>query len=577
MNFNLNSIIENVSIKSFNFKTIDEINKYRFESVTDQSNIFTKLISNTFRVISDECIYYFNENNKLWEIAKSKEFESFVYDFFNNTSKEIKKLLKITVDIDDQVEKKIKELCGTFDTDAYINKIIKRSTSKLTQCDFLSLLDSKEDYLPIKNGKVINLRNLEIRDRKYDDFFSYESPVDYVKSTPNANKFFEQLQPKKDNRELLRKILGYNLTGNTQARKFFIFYGFGANGKSKIFKILEKILCKQYTQVDKSIFCKQKAKSSGGASPEIMDLMGRRLGCYSEGETADEIEMNMGLIKQISGEDKIVGRPLYCSQISFYPYIKLNMLSNFTPRLQAEKAIKERLIYMFLDTTFVENPNPKKPNEVKIDKIFAEKLENEYLNECFSWIIQGAVEYYKDLRIEMTEEFKQRTDKVLSSEDSIETFTSRCLDITDNNKDYLSKNQLFESYRLYCQANSQRIQFRTNLWNRLEQNGLSISCKDGYDVYRGLKFKILEEDEKPKESPFDYGIEIKEEIKPVEVITKPEYKAPEKELTDEELENELSIIQQSIPMKKKTKTNDYTYKMNKSKKPVSIDDILQDF
>ena len=234
------------------------------------------------------------------------------------------------------------------------------------------MLDSKEDYLPIKNGKVINLRNLEIRDRKYDDFFSYESPVDYVKSTPNANKFFEQLQPKKDNRELLRKILGYNLTGDTKARKFFIFYGFGANGKSKIFKILEKILCKQYTQVDKSIFCKQKAKSSGGASPEIMDLMGRRLGCYSEGETADEMSLNLAVIKRISGQDKITARNLYQGLIEFYSDCKLCMGTNYVPPIGAEKAMVDRLRYLFFDSVFADNP---KKGEFKKDDEFVNNVQ----------------------------------------------------------------------------------------------------------------------------------------------------------------------------------------------------------
>jgi putative DNA primase/helicase len=171
--------------------------------------------------------------------------------------------------------------------------------------------------------------------------------------------------PNKDNREMLRKILGYNLTADTKARKFFIYYGHGSNGKSKLFKIMEKILCKQYCQVDKSIFVKSKSKNSG-ATPELMALMGKRLGIYSEGETADEIDINMGLIKQISGEDKLTGRNLYSSMIEFYPYIKLSLLSNFTPGLNSEKAITERLVYIFMDTNFTENPVKK--NDIKIDK-----------------------------------------------------------------------------------------------------------------------------------------------------------------------------------------------------------------
>jgi phage/plasmid-associated DNA primase len=63
--------------------------------------------------------------------------------------------------------------------------------------------------------------------------------------------------------------------------------------------------------------------------------------------------MNFRDYKQISGEDKITGRPLYCAKVDFYPYIKLHMLTNFKPPLNAEKAIVNRLNYLFLDSSFV--------------------------------------------------------------------------------------------------------------------------------------------------------------------------------------------------------------------------------
>jgi len=67
---------------------------------------------------------------------------------------------------------------------------------------------------------------------------------------------------------------------------------------------------------------KGKVNTDGGASPHIMALLGKRCAMYSEGETSDNIEMNIGQIKQISGEDKITGRPLFYKDelIEFYPY-----------------------------------------------------------------------------------------------------------------------------------------------------------------------------------------------------------------------------------------------------------------
>ncbi len=114
--------------------------------------------------------------------------------------------------------------------------------------------------------------------------------------------------------------------------------------------------------------------------------MGKRCGVYSEGESADNIEMNLSQIKQISGEDILTGRQLYSDMIKFKLYIKLHMLSNFTPPLNAEPAIKERLRYIFLDSRFVENPINK--NEFKKDSEYVNQLETTYLDEIFSWIIR---------------------------------------------------------------------------------------------------------------------------------------------------------------------------------------------
>ena len=72
------------------------------------------------------------------------------------------------------------------------------------------------------------LKTLEITDRTYHDYFTYFSPVDYItnEKLPNADKFFKMFQPKEENREYVRKVLDYTITGDTKARKFFIWYGF---------------------------------------------------------------------------------------------------------------------------------------------------------------------------------------------------------------------------------------------------------------------------------------------------------------------------------------------------------------
>ena len=261
---------------------------------------------------------------------------------------------------------------------------------------------------------------------------------------------------------------------------------------------MEKILCKQYHQCDQSIFIKTSKGSKGQATPELMALLNKRMSVYSEGESSDKIEMNSAGLKQISGEDSLCGRELYGNQITFTPYTKLHMLTNFTPPLNAEFAIKQRLRYIFLDSEFVDNPDKNNKNQFKKDKNFTDQLETIYLSEVFTWIAKGACEIYKTMSIDMPEDFQIRTDAMLNNEDSIKTFTDRKIYITNIKSDIIKKNDIFEAYKNFCNNNSQRCQPRSSLFNRLEHLKITTSILHGYDVYRGIKLVKIEENELDK-------------------------------------------------------------------------------
>ena len=590
------NVINNSLLKSFNFKTIDEVYKYKNLTVTQQSDYFIKYISYYFRLTKistgDSKLYYYNEKEKLWSDTKIQQFEAFVYHFFDNTSTEIKMLVKNSKDeIDKYILKQIEKLCDEFDKESYHKKIINRSITSIYDIQFLSLLDNNSDFLPINNGKKINLKTLEITDRTYHDYFTYFSPVDYISNDklPHADKFFKMFQPKEDNREYVRKVLGYTLTGDTKARKFFIWYGFGSNGKSQIFKFLNLILCKQYTSCEKSIFIKGKESSDGSASPEIMALLGKRCGTFSEGEKGDNIEMNISRMKQISGEDKIVGRPLFYKDglVEFYPYIKLHFGTNYIPALDDQQATKKRIEIIFCDKAFIEKPKDKnyilKENEFLKDSIFTNKLETIYLSEIFSWIVRGSKKYYEDLKVEMTEDFKKRTEALLNNSDSIKTFIERKIKVTNNQKDVIYKKDIVDYYFTFCVKNEQRKQVRTSLFERLNQVGIFLSEKklNNYDVYRCIQYIVdVDDDENDDQdlidalTPKSGEIYDKNKIYPNNsvVITPEQYKeyirlksqmenVSEKVDEDEEVEednedNEVDEeVEKKTPMKAKVNKN----------------------
>ena len=79
--------------------------------------------------------------------------------------------------------------------------------------------------------------------------------------------------------------------------------------------------------------------------------------------------------------------------------------------MNAEKAIVDRLNYVFFDTIFSHDP---KDGERKIDVEFVKKLQTDYLSEVFTYIVQACPSYYETCRIDMPKEFKDRTKTILS-------------------------------------------------------------------------------------------------------------------------------------------------------------------
>jgi putative DNA primase/helicase len=314
----------------------------------------------------------------------------------------------------------------------------------LHDSQFENTINNVSHMLPIKGGKVINLKTSEVRDRTRDDKYTFECPVSYVADIKNADKFFTDVMPKEEQREYLRKCLGYIITGEVDARCFFVWYGNGSNGKSVIINLLKKIMKDFYVSTSKGVFCKMNDKSSGAPSPDVYALLNKRVLSYSEGDTSDNFELNFTLLKQISGDDEISCRALYKDQITFNSIGKLIFASNYIPPLSNEDAVRQRNRVIYFEEEFVDNPLGK---QKKKDSHFVEQLETIYLDEIFSWIVKGSQEFYKDRKIIMPESFAKKTKEFVEQEDSIASYFTHVLEFTDNKKDSIKKSSLFENFK----------------------------------------------------------------------------------------------------------------------------------
>jgi hypothetical protein len=269
------------------------------------------------------------------------------------------------------------------------------------------------------------------------------------------------------------------------ARVFFIWYGDGSNGKSVIMRLLKCILGPLYHQCSKGIFMKGSQERVDGPSPDKVALIGIRCATYSEGETADNIDINESFIRMVSGKDEINARALFRAPLTFFPICKLNLLTNYKPDVTGDPAMRERVRYLFLSSRFVDKPT--KPNEFPRDEAFIDTLCDNHLSEVFTWMLKGSIEYYKTKSIIATKEFQEKTDEFFRLQDSITSFFEKRLVVTNNLKDYIKRTELFSVYQEYCNNNSQRCRPRSTLWKRLDDLKIINATLDGYDIFRGIR------------------------------------------------------------------------------------------
>lgn len=504
-----------------------EIKKILNMNKTDFADYYSNLMKDSIKIIGKEHdVYHYNNVTKLWQCNTKEVYEVFITRYLNMMGKALMKaFLKVRKEIggtDESVDENLSKMCKSinglikdFDSNTYIRAIIDRSTGQLQDNQFATKLNSNPDYLAILNGMKVNLKTGEVTGRTKSDYFSYESKVDVVKVTEQADKFFSQVMPNVENREYLRKVLGYMLTGNMDARVFFIWYGDGSNGKSVIMKLLKCILGPLYHQCSKGIFMKGSQEKVEGPSPDKVALIGVRCATYSEGETADEININESFLKMVSGKDEINARALFKAPLTFFPICKMSLLTNYKPDMNGDKSIRQRLRYLFLDSSFVENPNKNNKNEFKTDEEFVDSLCEKYLSQVFSWILKGSIEYYQTKSIIPPKEFQERTELVFNTQDSISSFLERKIKITNNDADYKKKGELFEIYKDFCSKNSQRCHPRSTLFKRLDDLHIRLTALHGYDVYRGIKIISIEKEE-INEDDYNFGIEKKELAEPVQ-------------------------------------------------------------
>ena len=451
---------------------------------------YVKIYCKNIKIINKKPLiaYMWDIKSKLWVDVDEYQISNPIY---NVLVEFYKKLLGG----DNLVFLLVKEGLGCDDKLRKIKNQVYQIIDKDDKFDILKLNKSAYE-LPIKDGRIINLKTLEIRERNINDYFSFELSVEFLGDNYNkevVNKFMSEIYKKYSNgigSELItddelieyhKRFFGYCLSGDIGDRSLHINTGVGCNGKSSIINIMKAITGKNTCQLSPNVLIK---KSSSTLTPELEVLKDARLALMPESEKGDEI--NCGFIKTFTGGDEIDCRPLYRKNITFITQAKGVLNTQFVPKIPNDKAMWDRIKiikYLAVFDNTMENTE------------YIKKLQTEHLNDFFTYFCFGGKEYFKSgfnkcqSMEETLKEVKENSNVFLSfinetydskllseyysltNEDKsiwriprtqvYENFTSWCDD--DNNKEYknITRNDFYKEMRKYIGEIKISIEFFT--------------------------------------------------------------------------------------------------------------------
>lgn len=407
--------------------------------------------------------YYFNQIYNIWQKKENNFFIAIVSDFLETHIQDY-----ITKIKDDKTKTnkfgEVVKILTRVRTFKHAENVWKMAKCRLVDKNFQIKMNKAPNLLPLKNGKIIDLKTLEVKLRKKTEYFDFELPFEFIKDSKltYATKFFNEIM-NNDNEivNYLQIILGYCLSGETTMRSLFIFWGNGANGKSTLCDLLTNIMDKFYMSADKKIFIKQESSSSH--TSYLMPLLNARLAVLSE--TSEGEKLNERLLKALTGNDSISGRELYGTQISFKPYAKYIMLTNYKPIFDVNsKAMTDRICYIPFKASFSYNP---KNGEFLRDDIFVEKLKTEYLNEVFIWLCIGANNNYKaNGNIKIPKLLMDAKNDYINEIDNVAKFIEDKCTKKENTK--TKRNELYDHYQSYCTDNGYTSVKNCDFYKRLD-------------------------------------------------------------------------------------------------------------
>ena len=420
---------------------------------SDKANVTEAKMGSTFaKWLDGKAVYVFEKkqwmiwNGSYWEADQRSLITRLAYHFVTETKAALVDIGKYS-DLSNlsQFESinKLENIAKFATTDRSV------SASEFDTDPFL--LSASDVWVDLISGKAVAPDPSKLVSKALS--VNYDQTAD----CPNFMKFLDDIFER--DQELIgfvQRAIGYSLTGSTSEQCLFIMIGDGANGKSTFINVINKLL-----GLYGSTAASQTLIANGGNSigDDLVDLIGARLITVSETEEGQSLAE--AKIKQMTGGDRLKGRPLYGTHIQFNIIGKLWLATNSLPQINnTDHGIWRRIKAIPFNRTF---------SAEEQDKTLGDKLLQE-LPGILNWAIEGCLTWQAD-ELQTPQVVEDQVAEYKSAMDSISQFvTDEC---EQDSNHICAASKFYQAYRDWCCSAGRKPQSQTAFKRALEKlNGV---------------------------------------------------------------------------------------------------------
>lgn len=376
-----------------------------------------------------------------------------------------------------EIRQYIAKLYGRFQTAKLVDSIRQLLRSDLIyKGEFNTnkkILNFPNGELEVETGKLLN--------HSRESYSTIQLNYQYNSSAqcPEWLKFIEDITDgQRDRMDLIQEMFGYCLTNDTRYQKCFYLIGSGANGKSVLLSVLEKLIGEANTSHVEIAFL-----NSDFQRIKLLDSM---VNICNDIKT--DVAGTGSFFKAIVAGDTISGCYKGKDFFDFKPACKMVFAANtMLSTRDIDGGFLRRICFINFPVQFVQNPT--KQHERKRDTEILKKLLNE-LPGILNWSLSGLRALREKNNFTNTTDQETLIRELEMINDPISAFVDEVISTSPEHFSAMQDRQLvYAKYRKWCDDTNSVAMSSRWFWPRLRQKVTVLESRDSFTRKVSIRLK----------------------------------------------------------------------------------------